>query len=81
MILIPYQLKLSTLGIKAIIHNRLNMYRSESEQIYPEQECDYLLSSCSQIFYFERSPNNFEGFDDESQIKLNKYIESILNDK
>lgn len=31
------------------------------------------------IFHFDMSPNNFNGFDDHSQIKLNKYIESIVN--
>lgn len=33
------------------------------------------------VFHFDLSPHNFNGFDDESQIKLNKYIESILNDR
>jgi len=30
------------------------------------------------IFHFNMSPNKFVGFDDESQIKLNKYIESLF---
>ncbi|MDM8561204.1 hypothetical protein [Candidatus Parabeggiatoa sp. HSG14] len=31
------------------------------------------------IFHFDMSPNKFNGFDEESQIKLNKYIEGLLN--
>jgi hypothetical protein len=31
------------------------------------------------IFHFNMSPNAFLGFDDENQIKLNKYISGILN--
>ncbi len=30
------------------------------------------------VFHFDMSPNKFDGFDEESQIKLNKYIEGIL---
>ena len=31
------------------------------------------------IFHFDMSPNKFVGFDDSAQIKLNKYVEEILN--
>lgn len=30
------------------------------------------------VFHFNMSPNKFVGFDEDSQVKLNKYIESIL---
>lgn len=30
------------------------------------------------IFHFDMSPNKFNGFDEDSQIQLNKYIEGIL---
>lgn len=33
------------------------------------------------IFHFNMSPNKFFGFDEESQIKLNKYIEIVLGGK
>ena len=32
------------------------------------------------IFHFNMSPNKFNGFDEASQITLNKYIEGVLND-
>jgi hypothetical protein len=31
------------------------------------------------IFHFNMNPNKFIGFDEESQRKLNKYIESLFN--
>lgn len=31
------------------------------------------------IFHFNMSPNKFVGFDDDSQIKFNRYIEQIFN--
>ncbi|WP_204104842.1 MULTISPECIES: hypothetical protein [Spirulina sp. CCY15215] len=31
------------------------------------------------IFHFNMSPNKFQGFDEKTQIDLNKYIEGILN--
>jgi hypothetical protein len=33
------------------------------------------------IFHFNMSPNKFQGFDERTQIGLNKYIEGILNDE
>ena len=32
------------------------------------------------IFHFDMSPNKFNGFDESAQIKLNKYVEGILNE-
>lgn len=32
-----------------------------------------------EVFYFDRPPNNFIGFDEISQIKLNRYIQRILD--
>lgn len=34
-----------------------------------------------EIFHFNMSPNKFLGFDDKSQIRLNKYISSVLEGK
>lgn len=31
------------------------------------------------VYHFNMNPNNFVGFDEESQIKLNKYIQGILD--
>lgn len=31
------------------------------------------------IFHFNMSPNKFDGFDEDSQIRLNQYIQKILN--
>lgn len=31
------------------------------------------------VFHFDINPNEFVGFDDETQIKLNKYIEGVLD--
>ena len=31
------------------------------------------------IFHFDMSPNKFNGFEESAQIKLNKYVEDILN--
>jgi len=31
------------------------------------------------IFHFDWNPNKFSGFDDDAQIRLNKYVEGILN--
>ena len=32
------------------------------------------------LFYFDMSPNKFNGFNEKTQIELNKHIEGILND-
>lgn len=31
------------------------------------------------VFHFDMSPNKFNGFDEDSQIRMNKYIEGVLN--
>ena len=33
------------------------------------------------VFYFNMNPNKFSGFDEESQIKLNKYIKNLFGGK
>ena len=33
------------------------------------------------VFHFDLNPNTFGGFDENAQIKLNKYIEGILNNE
>ena len=40
-----------------------------------------ITGEIDQIFHFNMSPNKFVGFDDDAQIKLNKYIEKILKGK
>jgi hypothetical protein len=41
-------------------------------------EISTITNEIDQIFHFNMSPNKFHGFDDDSQITLNKYIENIL---
>jgi hypothetical protein len=38
----------------------------------------YLINN---VFYFDANPNSFEGFDDDSQIKLNLFIQELLDGK
>ena len=42
-------------------------------------EIETITNEIDQIFHFNMSPNKFIGFDDPSQIQLNKYIKSIFN--
>jgi hypothetical protein len=41
-------------------------------------EISTITNEIDQIFHFNMSPNKFHGFDDDSQIALNKYIENVL---
>ncbi len=41
-------------------------------------EISTITDEIDQIFHFNMSPNRFHGFDDSSQIELNKYIERVL---
>lgn len=41
-------------------------------------EISTITNEIDQIFHFNMSPNKFHGFDDDSQITLNKYIENVL---
>jgi hypothetical protein len=43
------------------------------------EELAIIDSSIDIIFHFNMNPNQFTGFDDEAQQKLNKYIESLFN--
>jgi hypothetical protein len=43
------------------------------------EELAIIDSSIDIIFHFNMNPNQFMGFDDEAQQKLNKYIESLFN--
>jgi hypothetical protein len=40
-----------------------------------------ITEEIDKIFHFNMSPNKFVGFDDDSQIQLNKYIENVLKGK
>lgn len=44
-------------------------------------EISTITDEIDQIFHFNMSPNRFHGFDDSSQIELNKYIERVLMKK
>lgn len=44
-------------------------------------EISTITNEIDQIFHFNMSPNKFHGFDDNSQITLNKYIENVLKGK
>ena len=44
-------------------------------------EISTITNEIDQIFHFNMSPNKFHGFDDESQIVFNKYIEKVLKGK
>jgi hypothetical protein len=51
---------------------------------WSESEITTIDSKIDLVFYFNMNPNKFYGFDEESQVKLNKYIENIFrvgNDK
>ncbi len=41
-------------------------------------EIETIDNQIDMIFHFNMSPNKFIGFDEESQVKFNKYIETIL---
>jgi hypothetical protein len=61
----------------------LNNYRISTviiAQNWSASEIGHITNQIDLIFHFNMSPNQFNGFDEESQIKLNKYIEKIFND-
>ncbi|MFN3978786.1 MAG: hypothetical protein ACK4SA_00210 [Caldilinea sp.] len=41
-------------------------------------EIDTMSTKIDTIFHFDMSPNEFFGFDEDSQVRLNRYIASIL---
>lgn len=43
------------------------------------REIETIDNSIDVIFHFNSSPNAFEGFDENSQVKLNQYIEKIFS--
>lgn len=42
-------------------------------------ELGTINAKIDRVFHFNLNPNNFLGFDNETQIKLNKYIQGVLN--
>jgi len=46
---------------------------------WSSSELENINNEIDQIFYFKMNPNIFSGFDEDSQIQLNKYISNILN--
>ena len=43
-------------------------------------ELEHISNQMDLIFHFDMNPNQFEGFDEKTQIQLNKYIEGLLNE-
>lgn len=43
-------------------------------------EIETIGSHIDMIFHFDMAPNQFFGFDEEAQIRMNRYIESLLGD-
>jgi hypothetical protein len=43
------------------------------------EELNTIDKTIDAVFHFNMNPNKFAGFDDETQQKLNKYIESLFN--
>ncbi|MDM8565070.1 hypothetical protein QUF74_05400 [Candidatus Halobeggiatoa sp. HSG11] len=74
-----------TRDIMAAIHDLkkdLNKYHMTAviiAQNWSATELGNIDNQIDLIFHFNMSPNTFNGFDEDSQVKLNKYIEKILN--
>lgn len=47
-------------------------------QNWSARELENIAHQIDQVFHFNMSPNSFVGFDDESQYKLNRYVEKML---
>lgn len=47
-------------------------------QNWSQHELDSLEDRHEHVFYFDMNPNSFFGFDDESQIEMNKLVERLL---
>jgi hypothetical protein len=45
---------------------------------WSESEISNMGDSIELMFHFNMAPNKFMGFDDDSQIKLNKYVAKLL---
>ena len=48
-------------------------------QNWSTSELGNIEDQIDRIFHFDMSPNRFNGFDEQTQIELNKYVEGILN--
>jgi len=48
-------------------------------QNWSSAELDELENKHEHVFYFDQNPNTFIGFDDQSQVEMNKLVERILN--
>jgi len=48
-------------------------------QNWSAAELDELEKNHEHVFYFDQNPNTFMGFDDASQVEMNKLVERILN--
>lgn len=48
---------------------------------WDEKELETISDSIDLIFHFKMNPNEFQAFDEDSQLYLNKYIAEVLNGK
>ncbi len=48
-------------------------------QNWSTSELGNIEDQIDRIFHFDMSPNRFNGFDEQTQIELNKYVKEILN--
>lgn len=47
-------------------------------QNWSPRELENIANQIDQVFHFSMSPNSFVGFDDDSQYRFNRYVESVL---
>ena len=49
-------------------------------QNWSVSELEHIAKQMDLIFHFDMNPNQFDGFDEKTQVRLNKYIEGLLNE-
>jgi len=50
-------------------------------QNWSDNEIDAIKGEISRVFYYDMNPKMFNGFDERSQIELNRFIEEVLSDE
>lgn len=45
------------------------------------REVESIDGLINRVFYFDENPNSFDGFDDDTQVKLNLFIQEVLDGK
>ena len=48
-------------------------------QNWAAEELQQLENAYEHVFYFDRNPNTFIGFDEASQVEMNKLVERVLD--